>query len=95
MSRSADHSTAPVADQAEQAEPYSVDTVQAAGWPSRTAPRIAFLLDTASRLEERILRAWIERMRPLDFASERIETIALPSSRRPRGRRRTKPAATD
>lgn len=51
-------------------------------WPSAEGRRIIFLLDAASRLEDRILRRWIERQRPPSHAD--FETIRLPSSRRPR-----------
>ena len=57
------------------------------GWPA-CAPgeRVVFLVDASSRLERRMLRRWIETACPDDFASERVEVIDLPASRR--GRRR-------
>ncbi len=51
-------------------------------WPAANGRRVAFLLDAASRLEEGMLRDWIERHRP--EAEARYEAIAIPSSRRRR-----------
>ena len=42
-----------------------------------------FLLDAASRLEERLLAGWIERQRPAGAA---LEVFTIPSSRRRRGK---------
>jgi glycerol-3-phosphate O-acyltransferase len=54
-------------------------------WPAAAGRRVAFLLDAASPLEERLLRGWIERERP--EGAVRDEAIAIPSSRRRRRRR--------
>jgi hypothetical protein len=44
--------------------------------------RVVFLLDAASAFEERLLREWIERVRP---ASAGPDVIPIPASRRARG----------
>lgn len=63
-------------------------------WPV-VAPdqRIVFLVDSSSRLEQRLIEAWIQRHDPArpgageaGRASSAVETIPLPSSRRRRGR---------
>jgi glycerol-3-phosphate O-acyltransferase len=60
------------------------------GWPIANGRRVVFLLDTASALEERLLRAWIERQRPHDGPG--LEALCIPCSRRRRrGRRRLDP----
>jgi glycerol-3-phosphate O-acyltransferase len=53
-------------------------------WPVPIGGRVLFLLDAASRLEERILHEWIDRERPDRHDRAAVETIVLPSSRRPR-----------
>jgi glycerol-3-phosphate O-acyltransferase len=50
-------------------------------WPIAFG-RIAFLLDAASALEERLLRDWIARARP---ERAQLDAIAIPASRRARG----------
>ncbi|MEN8160197.1 MAG: glycerol-3-phosphate 1-O-acyltransferase, partial [Myxococcota bacterium] len=50
-------------------------------FPETRGRRVLFLLDAASRLEERLLRAWIERHTP---AGASLEVLSLPSSRRRR-----------
>ena len=54
-------------------------------FPDAGGRRVVFLLDAASRLEERLLRGWIERQRPAGAA---VEVFAIPSSRRRRRRAR-------
>ena len=57
-------------------------------WPAPNGRRVVFLLDAASRLEERLLTTWIERHRPPEVAPAQVEAIHVPSSRRqPRQRR--------
>lgn len=61
-------------------------------WPEvEQGGRVVFLVDASSRLERRLLRRWIEANRPDDFSDDRIETVALPPSRRGR-RKRLDPA---
>ncbi len=50
-------------------------------FPDAGGRRVVFLLDAASRLEERLLRGWIERQRP---AGAEVEALSIPSSRRRR-----------
>ncbi len=57
------------------------------GWPTSRASRVIFLVDAASRLEDRLLRAWIERQRPESFDAQQVSVIRLPSSRRRRSDR--------
>ncbi len=60
-------------------------------WPANDARPVVFLLDASSSLENRVLRKWIERARPEGVASEDIEVLRIPASRRRsvyRGRRR-------
>ena len=64
-------------------------------WPYDGSRPIAFLLDAASPLEERILRDWIEQERPAGVGRERIRTHLIPSSRRPGSRRYGKGAAVE
>jgi glycerol-3-phosphate O-acyltransferase len=52
-------------------------------FPEAGGRRVIFLLDAASRLEERLLAGWIERRAP---AGASVEALAIPSSRRRRGR---------
>ena len=54
-------------------------------WPAAAGRRVVFLLDAASPLEARLLRDWIERLRPAGAA--RDEAVAIPPSRRRRRRR--------
>jgi glycerol-3-phosphate O-acyltransferase len=51
------------------------------GFPEAGGRRVIFLLDGASRLEEKLLRGWIERHTP---AGASVEALAIPSSRRRR-----------
>jgi glycerol-3-phosphate O-acyltransferase len=51
------------------------------GFPEAGGRRVVFLLDGASRLEEKLLRGWIERHTP---AGASVEALAIPSSRRRR-----------
>lgn len=52
-------------------------------WPRvDDGQRVAFLLDSSSRLERRLLERWIREHRPADFAEDRVQIIALPPSRR-------------
>ncbi len=56
-------------------------------WPRAAGDgRILFLLDAASRFEERLLRGWIEEHRPPACDPTCIGTLKLPSSRRRHGR---------
>ncbi|MEM9177929.1 MAG: 1-acyl-sn-glycerol-3-phosphate acyltransferase, partial [Myxococcota bacterium] len=55
------------------------------GWPDVGAgERVVFLVDASSRLERRMLLRWIEESRPEDVPPERVETVAIPASRRGR-----------
>jgi glycerol-3-phosphate O-acyltransferase len=54
-------------------------------WPPLNGHRPIFLVDAASGLEERLLRAWIERRRPAESAG--YDVIRLPPARRRRRRR--------
>jgi hypothetical protein len=59
----------------------------APSWPIvNGGDRVVFLLDVASRYEERLLRQWIEQARPADLAAERIQVLTIPSSRTGRGK---------
>jgi len=53
-------------------------------WPTVDAGQILFLLDAASSLEERVLRAWVERNRPEAVDPGDVEIFRIPSSRRRR-----------
>ncbi len=55
-------------------------------WPTLGGERILFLLDVASGLEERLLRAWVERNLPEGADRAEVETFRIPSSRRRRRR---------
>jgi glycerol-3-phosphate O-acyltransferase len=57
-------------------------------WPTLSGERILFLLDAASALEERLLRAWIERSMPEGADRTGVEVFRIPPSRRRRRRRR-------
>lgn len=57
---------------------------QTPDWPSHTSRRVLFLLDAASRLEEKILREWIEEQRPAAVDPITVGAIRIRSSRRPR-----------
>jgi glycerol-3-phosphate O-acyltransferase len=50
-------------------------------WPAAGGRRVVFLLDAASRLEERLLHDWIERKRP---EADAAEVVRVPSTRRRR-----------
>ena len=56
-------------------------------WPGRGSERVVFLLDAASGLERKLLRAWIERHRP---EGAKFEICAIACARR-RGRQRLDP----
>lgn len=56
-------------------------------WPETGGRDVVFLVDAASRFENRLLHSWIERHRPESAASDaKIEILTLRSSRRRRGR---------
>lgn len=65
---------------------HSVDRPGESSWPRHQGRRICFLADTSGTLEERLVKEWIARNRP-DGADYRV--VALPASRRRRGKRRT------
>src|SRR5262245_1929932 len=52
-------------------------------FPATGGRRVIFLLDAASRLEEKLLRDWIARRQP---AGAGVEVLSIPSSRRRRGK---------
>ena len=55
-------------------------------WPETAGGEVVFLVDAASRFENRLLHAWIDRHRPDSAASDtKVEILTLPSSRRRRG----------
>ncbi len=54
-----------------------------ASWPASNGQPIVFLLDAASRLEERILRDWIERSRPESVSPHDVSVVVIASTRRP------------
>jgi len=56
-------------------------------WPIVDGGQILFLLDAASGLEERLLRAWVERSLPEGADPTEVELFRIPSSRRRRCRR--------
>jgi glycerol-3-phosphate O-acyltransferase len=58
---------------------YSAPRPDEPAYPDAQGRRVVFLLDAASRLEEKLLRGWIERQRP---AGARVELLGMPSSRR-------------
>jgi len=63
---------------------FTQPRVDEPGFPAAGAGRrVVFLLDAASRLEEKLLRGWIQRHAP-DGA--RVEALAIPSARRRRGK---------
>jgi len=51
-------------------------------WPTADGRRVVFLLDASSRVEQRLLRDWIERHRPAGVNGEAV--IPIPPSRRRR-----------
>ncbi|MEN8182734.1 MAG: 1-acyl-sn-glycerol-3-phosphate acyltransferase, partial [Myxococcota bacterium] len=55
-----------------------------AAWPEAGGGRVLFLVEAASRLEQRTLADWIERSRPADFDPARVEVLRIPSTRRRR-----------
>ena len=69
------HPTAPIADAAEAAT----------GWPAAAGRRVIFLLDAATRLEQRRLEEWIAERRPAD--AREVTAIRIPSSRTHRRQR--------
>ncbi len=54
------------------------------GWPASDAEPVVFLVDASSRLEARLLEAWVERVRPAGRDASQHESIRLPPSRRRR-----------
>jgi glycerol-3-phosphate O-acyltransferase len=52
------------------------------GWPASDGTRPIFLIDASSRLEERILRAWIARARPSDVSEQDYDVVRIPPTRR-------------
>ena len=56
-------------------------------WPTLGGEQILFLLDAASGLEERLLRAWVQRNLPEGADPTNVEVFRIPSSRRRRRRR--------
>jgi glycerol-3-phosphate O-acyltransferase len=54
-------------------------------WPFVAGKRLAFLLDTASAIERRLLDRWIDTHRPEGISPASCERIAIPSSRRAGG----------
>lgn len=52
------------------------------GWPQSEGRRVVFLLDASSRIEQRLLREWIEQHRPAGVNGEVV--IPIPPSRRRR-----------
>src|SRR5512134_450595 len=67
---------------------YSSPRVDEPGFPDAHGRRVIFLLDAASRLEEKLLKAWIARHAPPGAA---VEALAIPSSRRRRHSARIDP----
>ena len=57
------------------------------GWPITDGCRPVFVIDASSALEERLLRAWIERRRPPAVGPRDYDVVRLPPSRRRRKRR--------
>jgi glycerol-3-phosphate O-acyltransferase len=55
-------------------------------WPTLGGEQILFLLDAASSLEERLLRAWVQRNLPQGADPSNVEIFRIPSSRRRRRR---------
>ncbi|MFP8881329.1 MAG: 1-acyl-sn-glycerol-3-phosphate acyltransferase, partial [Myxococcota bacterium] len=51
-------------------------------WPAPDGGPVVFLVDASSRLEARLLEAWIERVRPEASDASRDEMIPLPPTRR-------------
>ncbi len=78
------HDAAPVADEPrpDARQPDEPD------WPALAGRRPVFLLDASSRLEERLLRDWIERHRPESVAACDYDVARIPPTRR---RRRSQP----
>jgi glycerol-3-phosphate O-acyltransferase len=75
--------------------PYHRDVAHADGaipkppWPAAAAGPAVVLLDAASRLEEQILRQWVDDHRP---PGQAVETFAIAASRRRRSGAATSPA---
>ena len=51
-------------------------------WPSTGDLRPIFLLDASSRLEERVLRAWIARQCPGTGSDRDYDIVRIPPTRR-------------
>ncbi len=62
---------------------YDQPRIDEPAFPEAQGRRVLFLLDVASRLEEKLLRGWIARRRPAGAA---VEALFVPGSRRRRGR---------
>jgi len=62
---------------------HTAPRVDEPGFPDAQGRRVIFLLDAASRLEEKLLTGWIERQKP---AGAECEAFSIPSSRRRRGK---------
>jgi glycerol-3-phosphate O-acyltransferase len=71
------------------ASPATQALMDEPGWPSPAAPhpRVVFLIDASSRLERRLIEAWIERHAP--EGGEPPLQLEIPPSRRRRPGRRT------
>ncbi len=65
-------------------EPHS--TGNAPPWPENNGRRIVFLVDASSRVEQRLLDAWIQQARPAGLESNGCVAIPIPPSRRRRRR---------
>ena len=66
--------------------PVEPPIVDVPDWPTAGAERVVFLLDVASGFEQRLLRRWIEQMRPAEAAGrDLIEMLRIPCSRRSHG----------
>ncbi|MBT8165418.1 MAG: glycerol-3-phosphate 1-O-acyltransferase [Acidimicrobiia bacterium] len=66
----------------------STQMVNEPAWPDSQGRAVAFLIDTSNRLEQDLIRDWIERTQP--FHSY-VETAEIPPSRRHRRHRRLSP----
>ncbi len=53
-------------------------------WPAADGRGVLFLIDAPSRLERRLVEAWIERHRPATVDASNCDAIPIPSSRRSR-----------
>jgi glycerol-3-phosphate O-acyltransferase len=53
-------------------------------WPAVQSGPVLFLLDAATELEEKVLRDWIDSVRPASVKDEVVQWVRIPSSRRDR-----------